>query len=234
MKEPTRWIEADGSTPRLRELFQSAHPTRAMTSTERARSAAAVARIAGTSAAVSPMFMRRKPVAALLLARGAAALFVVGGVLIALSPGRSASPTPVAEVLSPITTASAAMTEQALPMASTMSAPPASPQARTSLAGTATALTRETALLDQARHLLRTDPSAALDLLEKHARANPNGRFYIERECLTIEAMIRLGRTSSARVRAQALRARTEGSADEGRVQQELGRLFRKPTIPYD
>jgi len=76
MKEPPRWIEAEGSAPaRVRELFQSARPTRTMTPLERARSAEQIARIAATPAGVSPLVFLKNLAATILGIATAGAIF---------------------------------------------------------------------------------------------------------------------------------------------------------------
>jgi len=66
----------------------------------------------------------------------------------------------------------------------------------------------EGALLLRARQELASDPSGALTLTQEHARRFPSGGLVQEREVLAIEALARLGRSSDARHRLDAFRAR--------------------------
>jgi hypothetical protein len=66
----------------------------------------------------------------------------------------------------------------------------------------------EGALLLRARQELASDPSGALTLTQEHARRFPSGALVQEREVLAIEALARLGRSSDAKHRLDAFRAR--------------------------
>ncbi|MDI1435869.1 hypothetical protein [Polyangium sorediatum] len=77
MKEPKRWLDADGSAPpRVRELLMSAEPTRKMTQLELAQSTVQVAQIAATPVGVLPGVLAKKIVMAILGIGGAVALVV--------------------------------------------------------------------------------------------------------------------------------------------------------------
>ncbi len=62
----------------------------------------------------------------------------------------------------------------------------------------------ELSLLSQAQGLLAKNPSAALEVIEEHARYYPHGSFSEEREALAIDALRRLGRRTHLRARARA------------------------------
>jgi hypothetical protein len=62
----------------------------------------------------------------------------------------------------------------------------------------------ETSHLARARALARTDPAAALPVLEEGQRRWPKGLFSEEREALAIGCLVQLGRAEEARTRADA------------------------------
>lgn len=61
----------------------------------------------------------------------------------------------------------------------------------------------EVALLTEAQQLLATDPSASLAVVARHATIYAHGIHAQEREVLAIEALVRLGRSRDAEVRAR-------------------------------
>jgi hypothetical protein len=83
-------------------------------------------------------------------------------------------------------------------------------------------LAREVAMLECARALLETSPVEALAALDAHAAAFPAGRLAMERELLTVQALLRSGRLVDARARGEALLARTRGTIYEKRVKAML------------
>jgi hypothetical protein len=82
----------------------------------------------------------------------------------------------------------------------------------------------EAALLLRARRTLDSDPAGALALTDEHARQFPRGTLVPEREVLAIEALARLGRSSEARRRLDALRARFPNAANVARLDALIGR----------
>jgi hypothetical protein len=76
----------------------------------------------------------------------------------------------------------------------------------------------EGALLLRARQELSSDPSGAFALTQEHARRFPSGTLVQEREVLAIEALARLGRSSEARRRLDAFRARFPQSPHVARL----------------
>ncbi len=77
----------------------------------------------------------------------------------------------------------------------------------------------EVALLFQARERLRSDPAAALSLLEAAANRFAEGQLAPEREVLAIEALRLLKRSDEADARVRAFRARYPGSIHLRRLQ---------------
>jgi hypothetical protein len=71
--------------------------------------------------------------------------------------------------------------------------------------------------------MVSTDPNAALDLLNRHARAFQNGRLAMEREVLVIEALARSGRVKDAQARARELLAASPGALYTARLMRVLG-----------
>jgi hypothetical protein len=64
----------------------------------------------------------------------------------------------------------------------------------------------ETELLGDARAALDRSPAVALTFCERHRREFPNGALVQEREIIAVTALVRLGRTSDARARAERFR----------------------------
>lgn len=73
-------------------------------------------------------------------------------------------------------------------------------------------------LLRQARSALASNPSRALELTAEHARLYPNSELRQERDVIRIEALVKLGRSSEARQRADNFSARFPGSAHSSKV----------------
>jgi hypothetical protein len=76
----------------------------------------------------------------------------------------------------------------------------------------------EAALLARARRTIRQNPGAALDDLHLHARSFPGGILGPERDVLTIEALLRTGRTAEARRIADRFRTSDPTSAHIRRI----------------
>jgi hypothetical protein len=64
----------------------------------------------------------------------------------------------------------------------------------------------ELSLLERARRVISKDPARALALAGQHQRRYVTGQFSEERELLTIEALVRLGRQAGAERRARLFR----------------------------
>lgn len=74
-------------------------------------------------------------------------------------------------------------------------------------------LADENALVTRAQSALaRGRAGEALEALSEHQRRFPGGQFVEEREAMTIQALVRLGRIDAARARAERFRARFPGS----------------------
>ncbi len=71
----------------------------------------------------------------------------------------------------------------------------------------------ELLLLDRAQRALGSDPRRALAAAREHRRRFPRGQYVQEREVITIEALIALGRSARAEHRAQRFLARHPDSS---------------------
>lgn len=98
------------------------------------------------------------------------------------------------------------------PIASASATPPARP-------APPRVVVPEATILKQAHdELLRGSPERALALAADHARAYPNGALAQERDVITIEALVRLGRKDEARRKARAFHAAYPGSSHGERI----------------
>lgn len=81
----------------------------------------------------------------------------------------------------------------------------------------------EIALLRAARSLLSSDPRGALSNLEDHETFYPNGVFAEERDALTVQALLGMGRRAEAQRRADQLFAAHPDTAHRARLLELLG-----------
>jgi hypothetical protein len=86
----------------------------------------------------------------------------------------------------------------------------------------ASRLRAEAALMREAQQSLRTNPGHALELAQRHAREFADGVLGEEREVVTIDALLRLGRRPEAERRAAAYLAAHPGSFHARRVERLL------------
>jgi hypothetical protein len=213
-----------------------------MTGAERARSTLRVDRLAALPVAAGVWFWLKGLAIAAGLA--ATAVVVVKGPLSSSAPAEAPSssavvatiasgrPPPREPTAPPPASASVApiATPTAVPATSTAPRPIASETASAQESETGnepppaatSSLAREAAMLEQARSLLASRPSEALAKLEEHAATFPSGQLGLERELLAIDALRRLGRSSDARARAEALLVRARGGLYEERVRRML------------
>ncbi len=99
-------------------------------------------------------------------------------------------------------------------------AAPEAPKPAANLAG-------ELELLRRARRALRHAPEQTLSLTAEHAAHFAQGAFREERELLSIEALVSLGKHGAAEQRAQAFRSDFPRSLHLRRLDVVLGRTFR-------
>ncbi|MCA9652658.1 MAG: hypothetical protein KC501_22260 [Myxococcales bacterium] len=82
-------------------------------------------------------------------------------------------------------------------------------------------LRAELVLIGKARRALQADdPQRALELLDAHARAFPQGQMREDRQVLRIEALCAADKGQQARAEARQLLRTYPGSAHAGRVRE--------------
>ena len=213
----------DSASPEVRALLRAGAPSRSMTAEERARSRKRLAgAVAGAAIAGGLSWL---PGAAF----GAGLGLIVGvGTLVApWSPMDPPLSTPVSTAAprGPSVRSTSAPEPSSAPSAAEIA-----PIARSVVSASGAvpssapeptpedALADEVALLDRARGALSGSPAEALRLTGEHAARYPRGKMSVEREMVAIDALRKLGRTSEARARADALLSRPGGSLYEERI----------------
>jgi hypothetical protein len=208
------------------ELLRGARPARSLDSATRERSKRRIARALAVPAVAGAFFWLQP--AALGAALGAAVTGAVIATRVVTTDApqtgdrqapivetRARPATPIQPAPSPPETAESA-SAPALVEAKQASAPRAESRQDT--------LEREARMLEQARALLPTNPGAALATLSRHQSEFPRGVLAIERELLSVDALLRLGRRSEAEARARALRGSAPGSLYEARLNELLAK----------
>jgi hypothetical protein len=95
----------------------------------------------------------------------------------------------------------------------------ASPETEDPVEETTDALVAELMLVREARHALRAErPARALELLDAHAQAFPEGQMREDREVLRIEALCAAGKAPQARAEVRQFLRAFPGSAHAQRV----------------
>lgn len=235
--EPRRWRDDPSLAPGgLGELLAHARPTMPPPRAVDSRMAARVAVLAAGGAALTDAAAMgaTKALGWKLAATivSAATVASVVGVLVArdrttpvaappapapvVAEEPAPTPAPVAPVVAPVPQAPPRPpAPRAAPRAAAPPRPPAPSPEET--------LSREAALLEEARALVRTSPGAALRKVAEHERLFRQAVLVPERELIAVEALARLGRPTDARRRARALLARHPGTLYEERVERILG-----------
>ncbi len=199
MKPPVRWLEAGGDAPLgASDLLSAAAEVPAFTDEIRYRMALGVAKTATLPTA---------SVWSSLLAKGAlvAAAGAAGGLLV-----HSLTPTQRAQLPVPVV---APMNAPAAPAALDHGAPaPVSVDSLPALQLPAVAPApslkvdprlAEAELLEKARALVGTSPSAALKLTAEHGRDFPKGRLHAEADLIAAQALLGMGKAAAAKERAR-------------------------------
>ena len=120
------------------------------------------------------------------------------------------------------------VSEQPAPEPTPRVAPKSSESAAPSRALGHLGINEEMALLRRAHDALRAGAAAqAWSLTEEHRRQFPRGSLDQEREVIAIEALVALGRRSSAEERAARFRARYPGSSHQQRIDELLAERAR-------
>ncbi len=146
------------------------------------------------------------------------------------SPRNLSEPAAVAATAAPVTSLSTAPEAPApnIAVAPTDDKPQVLDQSAAKQASAPTANDRdarnsglsEAALLDAARAAVKTDAPRALTLTQEFGRRFPKSVLTQEREVIAIEALVRLGRTSAAKTRAEAFARAFPGSAHQQKIDQ--------------
>jgi hypothetical protein len=228
MSDPRRWLESEDAAPEVLDLLRSARPARSLDSTTRERSKRRIARALAVPAVASAFFWLQP--AALGAALGAA----VTGAVVAARVATTDIPETSDPRSTPVIETHARPVAPVLPAASPRETPESVP-APTAAAGAKRAsapraespedtLEREARMLERARALLPTDAAAALATLNRHQSEFPRGALAIERDLLSVDALLRLGQRSEAETRAGALRRSAPGSLYDTRLNELLAK----------
>jgi hypothetical protein len=228
-----------GSKDRIDELVRLAGRPRPRprTEAERARSMAHVAKLAAAPAALLFSLTWLKGIALASVVGGAG--IGIAAAVIHLQDRDVAPPAPSSHAQAPVSPAeppraaapepapSATVAPSVEPSVETSAAPSAPPSSARPQASARSDATRENEneMLDRAHRALASNPAETLAIVHKHAAMFPRGRLGAEREILTIEALLRLGRTREARARAESLLQRAPRSIYAERVRSMLDRM---------
>ncbi len=143
------------------------------------------------------------------------------------SPSEPPRQTPVIASAAPALTAVAPKTPEAdpIPTVSVDDLPTVAPSAAQKPAPSAeVSKESDMALLGRAQGALASNPAQALALLSEHAKSFPRSGFSQEREVLTIDALVRLGRRGEAEARADQFAKAYPKSGHNRRIDALLGR----------
>lgn len=222
------WLEEGDAPPEVAELLRSARRSRPLDAAARARSARRLSALSALPAAAGVLLWA--PHAALGAALGAIVTTAV------VAPRILQAPAPAVPERASSAPSSRSGREQGRPPALpapmesasepvAQAAPPSSAVGRLPVVREPGEhdLSREARSLEHARELLARSPAEALSLLTRHAREFPDGTLAVERELLTVDALLRLGRRSEAEARGRALQGRAPGSLYERRLEKMLG-----------
>jgi TolA-binding protein len=137
-------------------------------------------------------------------------------------PRQAAPPVVSIEARSAAPTASAPAVETALAPSNRV-APSGSSRVQLAAPPSSQSGEDEIAVLQEARRLVASNPSAALALSRDHAARYPRSRFREEREALVVQALLRQGRTAEATNRFRAFERSYPRSAYRRRLEAALG-----------
>jgi hypothetical protein len=140
------------------------------------------------------------------------------------SPPEPAKPVPAAIVESAVPTKPVPPKSDPVPTLSVEDLPKAPANAAPKPSAQETPKESDTALLGRAQKELGKNPANALALLGEHAKTFPRSGFGQEREVMTIDALIRLGRRGEAEARAGQFAKAYPKSAHNRRIDSLLGR----------
>jgi hypothetical protein len=111
-----------------------------------------------------------------------------------------------------------AKVEEPVPSATPSTRPQPKAHATTSASASAEGPEAEVKLLERAQDALRARPAEALAICDDHARRFPRGMLAQEREVIAIEALVKAGRPSDAKTRAERFKKAFPGSSHTRRI----------------
>jgi hypothetical protein len=200
VKPPVRWLEGGADAPRgARDLLAEAPGTPPYTDELRYRLAAGVAKTATLPVATGwpALLLKGVAVAAIGGASGLAAHHWAGA-HDAKVPAAPAVTTPASPSVLPPVEPMATVAVDSLPALQLPTAPPPPPRLKLD------PRLEEAELLERARGMVGSNPSAALKLTSEHARDFPKGRLGAEADLIAAQSLLAMGKVSAARARAQA------------------------------
>jgi hypothetical protein len=200
VKPPVRWLDAGADAPPgARDLLADAPSTPPYTDELRYRLAAGVAKTATLPVAAGwpALLLKGVAVAAIGGASGLAAHHWAGSHDAAPPAAPSLAAPAVAPVLPPLEPmATVAVSD--LPALQLPTAPAEPPRLKVD------PRLEEAELLERARGLVTSSPSAALKLTSEHARDFPKGRLGAEADLIAAQSLLAMGKVSAAKARAKA------------------------------
>ncbi len=201
MKPPVRWLDARGDAPSgAAELLSAAPPVPELTAALRYRLSLGVAKTATLPVASAWTALAAKAAAVIALggASGYAAYTFAGQHDVTHQPAPPpAVVAPAVVAPAPVEAATAPIAVEALPALQLPTAPAAAPRLKVD------PRLAEAELLEKARALVGSSPSAALRLTQEHARDFPRGRLGAEADLIAAQSLLAMGKTSAAKERAK-------------------------------
>ena len=243
MTAPKRWLESEHTSAEALELLRAGRAPLRLDEAARGRSRRRVAALAALPVAAGVLVsLPQIALGAVVGALGTVALLSAADVWVRSKA--EPAPSSSASIVAPFAPSRAhppasPLPTQVLTTSPTSETPPApagpeasAPARRTLSDSPATSnapeaaqneLEQEIALLEKARRKLALEPHGALSMLREHERLFPSGQLRIEREFLSIDALVRLGRRGEAESRAKALELQAPQSLYGERLNRILG-----------
>ncbi len=229
MTEFGRWLDGGDAPPEVLELLRGARGSVGMPEAVRQRSRTRVAGLVALPAAAGAMtWMGHAALGAVLGATVTAAITVprvvatyreaqtLAAARASRTPAKHATSTPRPPVpTTPMVDTRSPVIEPAPQRADDA---PLTPKAELP----SSELAREAALLERAQALVAKNPTAALRELRVHGAEFPHGALELERDFLTVDALVRLGRRTEAESLADTIRTRAPGSLYNRRLEHLL------------
>jgi hypothetical protein len=238
MKETRRWLESDNASSQVLDVLRHAEAPGALDRATRERSRRRVAALGVMPALGATLLLQQAALGALLGSAVVAAVVVAPRLFsgadsaprapAAQPSGRAISRgVPAAHTSKPAAPAVVDAVEPPREGKANLASRPAPPAAilpgdAASEGAEAPDLVREARALENVRRSIESDPAGALRALAAHELEFGSGALALEREFLSITALVRLGRLTEAESRAKRLRARAPGSLYEQRLERLL------------